>query len=160
MAEFLLGRIKFVWQGDWSSTATYYKDDVVRYGGKTYICVVGHTAAADFDSDLTVVPSRWNQMSDGQDWKGDWSTSTFYKLNDLVTYGLLQTYVASTYQSGSGTQGTAIVDRVLYPANNSSKKLKSERRMCEPSCNAKPTPTSNFLASSISPDITTRFPSV
>ena len=87
MAEFKLGRIRFVWKNTWTTGSTYYKDDVVRYGGKTYICVVGHTAAADFNTDLISVPTRWNQMSDGQAWLGDWATSTSYKIGDLVTYG-------------------------------------------------------------------------
>ena len=87
MAEFKLGRIKFVWKGDWAQSTIYYVDDVIRYGGRTYICKIGHTAAADFYTDLDVVPTRWNQMSDGQDWQGDWSTNTFYKENDLVKYG-------------------------------------------------------------------------
>ena len=42
MAEFLLGRIKFVWKNDWSSSVAYVKDDVVRYGGKVYICTTAH----------------------------------------------------------------------------------------------------------------------
>ena len=87
MAEFKLGRIKFVWQGDWNDAVTYYKDDVVRYGGKTYICVVGHVSAADFYTDLENIPTRWNQVSDGQDWKGSWDTDTYYKVNDLVRWG-------------------------------------------------------------------------
>jgi len=87
MAEFNLGRIRFVWKGAWVTSTTYIKDDVIRYGGKTYLCVIGHTAAADFNTDLENIPTRWNQMSDGQEWKGNWSTSTFYKLNDIVKYG-------------------------------------------------------------------------
>jgi hypothetical protein len=87
MAEFNLGRIRFVWKGAWVTSTSYIKDDVVRYGGKTYLCVIGHTAAADFNTDLENIPTRWNQMSDGQEWKGNWSTSTFYKLNDIVKYG-------------------------------------------------------------------------
>jgi hypothetical protein len=87
MAEFKLGRIRFVWKDQWATSTVYYVDDVVRVGGKTYICTVGHTAAADFYTDLEYSPTRWNQMTDGQDWKGDWTTSTTYKLNDLVKYG-------------------------------------------------------------------------
>ena len=87
MAEFKLGRIRFVWKSTWVTGTTYCVDDVVRYGGKTYVCVVGHTAAADFDTDLTASPTKWNQMSDGQEWKGTWATSTAYKLGDLVSYG-------------------------------------------------------------------------
>ena len=87
MAEFKLGRIKFVWKGDWTSSTVYYVDDVVRYGGRTYICVVGHTAASSFGTDLSYSPTRWNQFTDGQQWKGDWATSTEYKINDIVKYG-------------------------------------------------------------------------
>jgi hypothetical protein len=87
MAEFKLGRIRFVWKGDWNPTTIYYIDDVVRYGARTYICAVGHTSASDFNTDLEYSPTKWNQMSDGQSWTGDWSTSTFYKINDVVKYG-------------------------------------------------------------------------
>lgn len=87
MAEFKLGRIRFVWKNDWTTGLTYYKDDIVAYGGRTYLCVVGHTAAADFYTDLDNVPTKWNQFSDGQDWKGNWAPTTLYKENDIVKYG-------------------------------------------------------------------------
>ena len=29
MAEFKLGRIRFVWKNTWAGSTTYYKDDVV-----------------------------------------------------------------------------------------------------------------------------------
>ena len=45
MAEFKLGRIRFVWKSSWTTATTYYKDDVVEYGGKLYICVIGHDSS-------------------------------------------------------------------------------------------------------------------
>lgn len=87
MAEFKLGRIKFVWKNSWSTSTVYYVDDVIRYGGNTYICVVGHTSSADFDTDLSNAPTKWNKMSSGQEWKGEWNTSQAYKEGDLVVYG-------------------------------------------------------------------------
>jgi hypothetical protein len=87
MAEFKLGRIRFVWKNEWTASTTYYVDDVIRLGGKTYICQIGHIAAADFYTDFTNVPTRWSQLTDGQSWTGDWSTNTNYKINDLVKYG-------------------------------------------------------------------------
>ena len=85
MAEFKLGRIRFVWKGAWYTGTIYSVDDVVRYGGRTYICVVNHTANASFQVDLTA--ANWALMSDGQEWKGDWSLNTTYKPNDIVKYG-------------------------------------------------------------------------
>ena len=85
MAEFKLGRIRFVWKGAWYTGALYSVDDVVRYGGRTYICIVNHTANAEFQVDLTA--ANWALMSDGQEWKGDWGVNTTYKPNDVVKYG-------------------------------------------------------------------------
>jgi len=63
MAEFKLGRIRFVWKNQWTAGTTYYQDDVVAFGGKMYICVLGHNSADDFFSDLDIVPPKWNLVS-------------------------------------------------------------------------------------------------
>jgi len=102
MAEFKLGRIRFVWKGNWSAATVYYIDDVIRYGGRTYICAVGHTSAADFNTDLEYSPTKWNQMSDGQAWTGDWTVGTFYKLNDVVKYGGLL-YICNDSHTSAAT---------------------------------------------------------
>ena len=87
MAEFKLGRIRFVWKGEWATTTTYYKDDVVRFGGKVYLCQIGHVASGDFNTDLDINPTKWNLMSDGQRWRDEWTTATTYEEGDLVKYG-------------------------------------------------------------------------
>jgi len=87
MAEFKLGRIRFVWKGEWISGTSYLKDDVVRVNGRVYICVIGHTADPDFYVDADNFPARWNQASDGQSWRGDWTPGTTYFENDIVKYG-------------------------------------------------------------------------
>ena len=95
MAEFKLGRIRFIWKDEWSSSTTYYKDDVVRYGGKTFICIVGHIAQTDFMLDLNNATPKWEQFADGQTWKGEWTVSSVYKINDVVKYGGLL-YICNT----------------------------------------------------------------
>ena len=102
MAEFKLGRIRFVWKDVWITGTTYYVDDVVRNGGKTYICTVGHTAAADFYTNLDYNPTKWNQMTDGQEWKSDWTVGTFYKDNDVVKYGALL-YICTNSHTSAAT---------------------------------------------------------
>jgi hypothetical protein len=87
MAEFKLGRIRFVWKAAWVTGTTYYKDDVVRFGGKVYVCQVGHTASPNFNTDLDINPTKWNLMSDGQRWRDEWSTGITYEEGDLVKYG-------------------------------------------------------------------------
>jgi hypothetical protein len=102
MAEFKLGRIRFVWKSDWATSTTYYKDDVVKYGGKAYICITGHAASTSFYTDLDAVPSKWNLMSDGQAWRGSWTTATSYNLNDIVKYGG-RTYICKTTHTSAAT---------------------------------------------------------
>ena len=87
MAEFKLGRIRFVWKDEWVAGTAYLKDDVVRVNGKVFICVIGHTADSDFYVDANNVPARWNQASDGQTWRGDWAPGEKYYVNDIVKYG-------------------------------------------------------------------------
>ena len=84
MAEFKLGRIRFIWKGAWTGTTIYYKDDIVRNGGNTYVCTVGHTSTSNFDTDFA---TYWDKLADGQEWKGDWTNATVYKINDIVKYG-------------------------------------------------------------------------
>lgn len=43
MATIDLGRIKFKWQGAWSSSTSYVVDDVVESGGNTYVCIAAST---------------------------------------------------------------------------------------------------------------------
>ena len=83
MADFKLGRIRFIWKGDWTALTTYYVDDIIRNGGNTYVCVTGHVSSGDFPNDQ----ANWNKISDGQEWKGDWAVETYYKVNDIVKYG-------------------------------------------------------------------------
>jgi hypothetical protein len=107
MAEFKLGRIRFVWKGTWTPSVSYLIDDVISNGGKSYICVVNHTSASLFDTDLDFSPTRWNIVSDGTQWNGDWTPGTYYNPGAVVKYGALvyicktghtsATYVPPTY---------------------------------------------------------------
>jgi len=54
MAEFRIDRLKFNWKGDWHTSKPYRKDDVVYYGGNTYVCLQGHTSSGNnFYNDVT-----------------------------------------------------------------------------------------------------------
>ena len=107
MAEFKLGRIRFVWKDSWSTATTYYKDDVIRFGGKIYICVEGHTSAVGFFTDLEIVPSKWNLVSDGQTWKSTWATATSYVYGDIVQYGA-RLYIATAVHTSQATDAAGL----------------------------------------------------
>ena len=108
MAEFKLGRIRFIWKDVWTPNTTYIKDDIIRNGGKTYVCVIGHVSDADFYTDFDNIPTRWNQVADGSEWKGDWATGTFYKLNDLVKDGG-RLYICNESHTSAGSISSVTV---------------------------------------------------
>jgi hypothetical protein len=97
MAEFKLGRIKLVWKGPWQGNQPYYKDDIVSYGGYSYICISSHTSGVT----LVANQANWQIMTGGTDWKSDYVVGTFYKEGDIVSYGA-NLYICTTpYTSGS-----------------------------------------------------------
>lgn len=104
MAEFKLGRLRFVWKNVWANSTVYVKDDVIRYGGKSYVCTLGHTANSDatggFEIDLAA--SKWQLMNDGQSWGSAWATGTFYKVNEIVNYGG-RSYIANESHTSAAT---------------------------------------------------------
>ena len=93
MAEFKLERFKYTWKGEWIAGTVYKRDDIVRVGGKSYVCLEGHTADAKFKTDLLAVlegsnppqaAPRWRLMTDGRSYKGQWATATTYAISDIV----------------------------------------------------------------------------
>jgi hypothetical protein len=95
MAEFKLERFKYTWKGEWTAGSAYKRDDVVRVGGKSYVCTITHAASANFRDDLdAILPGsvppqaqpKWTVMTSGFSFVGDWTTSNDYNLGDIVKY--------------------------------------------------------------------------
>ena len=86
MADFRLGRLKFKWQGDWTASTAYVIDDIVKYGGNTYVCIINHTSATSIP-DFYTDSANWDLHTEGNVDQGTWASTTFYRLNDVVKYG-------------------------------------------------------------------------
>lgn len=99
MAEFKLGRLKFVWKGDWATSTSYVRDDIIRFGGRTYVCTSAHTSS-DFQTSLTA--GKWQLHTEGLDFKGAWTTSTQYKVRDIVVRGG-NTYTCTVAHTSAST---------------------------------------------------------
>ena len=110
MAEFKLGRIRFVWKGAWVSSTVYYKDDIIRHGGRTYICISGHTASASFTTDEA---TKWQKFTDGTEWQSTWTSGTAYKVNDIVKYGGYL-YVCNTSHTSETPGGKLETDQAKW----------------------------------------------
>jgi len=103
MAEFKLGRIKFVYQGAWTPGTSYVVDDVVTVGGKTYICIITNTSSSLFSTDLNNITPYWTLIADGQTWRGTWANSTLYNLGDLSQYGGTVYQCTTSHTSSNST---------------------------------------------------------
>jgi len=81
MAEIILGRLKFNWEGLWTPTTAYIKDDVVKYGPSIWVCTANHTSTSEFDF------TKFELMAEGISFAGEWNNTTSYQVNDIVNYG-------------------------------------------------------------------------
>ena len=71
------------WKGNWANATFYKLNDVVKWGGLVYNCNTQHTSQTYLEQDQ----AKWTVYAKTEDWKGAWSTGTYYKINDVVKYG-------------------------------------------------------------------------
>jgi len=113
MADFKLGRIKFKWRGNWATTTSYLIDDVIKYGGNTYVCIQNHTSPANenlFYTNPGTYTDYWSLQAESLFSKGAYAADTWYKLNDLVKYGARQYRCTTAHTSASTVGGVAILN--------------------------------------------------
>ena len=108
MAEFKINKFAYTWKGTWTSSTAYVRDDVVRYGGSSFVCIRPHTADTDFYDDLYyVIPGdtaptpAWIKMTDGFSYRDSWAATTKYNLGDIIQYGGRLYLVIEDYTSTS-----------------------------------------------------------
>jgi hypothetical protein len=120
MAEFRISRIRYTWRNLWSTTTAYNRDDVVRYGGSTWICQRQHTAGT-FAGDQTYLANEndtqpspaWFKMTDGYAWRGPWTTPTLYNPGDIALYGGV-IYLCVNSHTSTSTFDANISDWAVY----------------------------------------------
>ena len=80
----------------------YVIDDIVKFGANTYVAKANHTSVSNetmwYSQDL----QYWDLHTESLENKGDWTTATFYKLNDLVKYGNSVYRVIEAHSSQAG----------------------------------------------------------
>ena len=102
MAEFRLGRVKFNWTGDWAVNKSYLIDDIVKFGGNTYVAVTNHTSTASTSNFYSNDLSNWNVHIEGLEQKGQWASGVYYRINDIVKFGNV-VYRVTTAHTSEGT---------------------------------------------------------
>jgi len=113
MADFVLGRIRFQFKGEWTTATAYIKDDCVEYGGNVYVVKENHTSNADFYVDLAA--SKLAKFTSGQAWKGAWTATTYYKVDEVISWGG-KNYICNT---GHTSQASLYDDTAKWTEYNS-----------------------------------------
>ena len=90
------------WHPVWAINTAYGLNDVVRWGGIVYKCVTNHLSAATTSLGLEANQTAWIVYFSGVDYKGLWTASTRYKLNDLVKVDG-NVYICTQYHTSSST---------------------------------------------------------
>ena len=124
MAEFSLDKFKYRWRGDWATGTVYRRDDIVRLNGKSYVCLISHTADALFRNDLNAIlpdsdppqaQPKWLVMTSGRMFAGNWTTGTAYNKGDIVNFqGSLYTCIKS-HTSTNFPDDAPFVDYSIQP---------------------------------------------
>ena len=112
MADFKLGRLKFKWRGDWATSTGYAIDDIVKYGGNSYVCIQNHTSPNNenlFYTSPGTYTNYWQLHGESFYFKGSYANATWYKLNDVVSYGGKQYRTTTAHTSSS-----AVLDQAKF----------------------------------------------
>ena len=98
------------YQGNWVTATTYHPGTVVKFGPNLYICAIGHDSTADFPADLA--GSNWTLFVPGQEYAGEWTPATEYKLSQLVKFGPSVYTTTSTHTSSVAFDETKFTELV------------------------------------------------
>ena len=114
MAQIIdLGKLRFVFKGDYSGATAYELNDVVRYGGNLYV----YKNTLEASGNLPTATTHWDLMLEGIDFKGVYNNATAYKIGDLVTEGA-KGFICIADSTGNrppnGTYWATIVDGLTY----------------------------------------------
>ncbi len=120
MAEFRISRIRYTWRNAWNPATAYNRDDVIRYGGSTWICQRQHTASA-FAADQAFFANAgdsqptpaWLKMTDGYAWRSGWAQTTLYNPGDIALYGGV-IYLCVISHTSQSTFDANIADWTVY----------------------------------------------
>lgn len=77
------------WVGNWTPNTFYSRGDVVKLSANVYYCQEDHTSSLTNDPGFLddLLASRWATINVGQNFRGNWNTSTLYYPEDVVKYG-------------------------------------------------------------------------
>ena len=90
--------------GDWTSNTRYDPGMLIKTGGNVYLCISAHTSSTNFNSDTIY----WELFAVGSNFRNTWSTSTRYRVGDVVRYNGYTYQCTLEHTSGSASEGVGV----------------------------------------------------
>jgi hypothetical protein len=90
--------------GPWTANTLYEPGMLVYTGGNVYLCVTSHTSSTNFNSNLI----NWELFAVGSNFRNTWSTSTRYRVGDVVRYNGYTYQCTLEHTSGTTSEGITI----------------------------------------------------
>lgn len=85
--------------GEFAVSTGYVVSDIIKEGGNQYICTDQHTSVAIQSNWYTNdFPLYWDLYSEGLNFRGAFTTDTYYGINDVVEYGGQEYRCTSPFQ--------------------------------------------------------------
>jgi hypothetical protein len=127
MAEFKISRIRYTWRDRWVNSTSYNRDDVVSYGGSSWVCFRQHIAST-FAADQTFLANpgdtdptpAWRKMTDGYEFRNSWQPTTLYNSGDIVINGG-NLYLCTTSYTSTSIFDDGIDNWTVYSSGSSFK---------------------------------------
>lgn len=90
--------------GNWASATRYDPGMMVYVGGNVYLCIGSHTSSSNFNSDSV----NWEIFAVGSNFRNTWSTSTRYRVGDIIRYNGYTYQCTLEHTSGTLSQGVPV----------------------------------------------------
>ena len=107
--DWILYQTTYNWLHQWAVSTYYDLGDVVRENGVVYICTEKHQSADTADEGLAEDTTKWSIVTRSDNWRGDWTTSTVYRFDDVVRYGGIL-YRSNTHHTSASDPGLGLED--------------------------------------------------
>ena len=90
--------------GIWSPSSNYNVGSLVQSGGNVYLCIVGHQASANFNTDIL----KWEIFAVGSNFRNQWLPSTRYRVGDVIRYNGYTYQCVLEHTSSNAAQGVSV----------------------------------------------------
>lgn len=92
------------WLGDWTPDTRYDPGVLVLSGGHLYLCIESHQSSVNFNSDLI----KWEVLATGSNFRNQWTTSTRYRVGDVIRYNGFTYQCILEHTSGLTSEGIIV----------------------------------------------------